>query len=192
MDSYISEIRIFAGNFAPREWMFCQGQTLSISEYTPLYALIGTMYGGDGVQTFKLPDLRGRTVIGPGQGPGLPTYIQGQVSGSESVVLTSPYMPSHTHSVLSLTNVAANASMKALSTAGGGDNPSGAYPALQADNYGTAPSTPSTTRMAAQPVTGTLSATLSATGGNQPIAIRSPYLAMNFIIAVEGIFPSRN
>src|SRR6478672_10112699 len=96
-EPFLAEIIMFAGNFAPRGWAFCQGQILSIAQNTALFSLLGTTYGGNGQTTFALPDLRGRVPVGTGQGPGLSNYDLGQVSGSESVTLTVSQMPAHNH-----------------------------------------------------------------------------------------------
>src|SRR5436190_23399763 len=97
-DPLLGEIMLVPYNFAPRGWAFCQGQILSIAQNTALFSLLGTTYGGNGQTTFALPDLRGRCAIAPGQGPGLPNYVLGQVSGTPSVTLTNSTMPGHNHS----------------------------------------------------------------------------------------------
>jgi microcystin-dependent protein len=100
MENYLGEIRIFAGNFAPQGWLFCQGQLLAISQNQALFALLGTTYGGDGQTTFSVPDLRGRAAVGLGAGPGLSPYQQGQQAGYETVTLTTAQLPVHQHPVL--------------------------------------------------------------------------------------------
>lgn len=180
VDPYIATITNFAGNFAPQNWMFCQGQIISIAEYSTLYALIGTTYGGDGQVTFALPDLRSRVAIHQGQGPGLSNYVIGQMAGTENQTLLTTQLPAHNHNVVTFTG-AFNAS---TSTTDLTDSPGNAIPAAGATVYsnvqdgGTLGSMPfnSITPMA---------------GGNAPISIVQPYTAMNYIIAVEGIFPSR-
>ncbi len=167
-EPFIAEIIMFAGNFAPRGWAICQGQILSIAQNTALFSLLGTTYGGNGQTTFALPDLRGRTPIGTGQGPGLSNIQLGEVSGAESVTLTQAQLPSHNHLA---------AVTQAAST---GSRPSGTFPA-GGGAYGAA-SDGSTFNPAF----------IQSAGGNQPFGIRSPYLGMNYIIALEGIFPSRN
>lgn len=101
--AYIGEIRMFAGNFAPYGWAFCQGQTLPISQYQAVFSLLGTFYGGDGTSTFALPDLRGRVPLSFGQGPGLSSYTLGQESGTESVTATVATLPAHTHTISTVT-----------------------------------------------------------------------------------------
>ena len=185
----MSEIRLFGGNFAPQGYMLCQGQQMSIAQWSALYALLGTMYGGDGVQTFNLPDLRGRTPIGAGQGPGLPMMDEGQAGGSESMTMTTQYMPVHNHA-LTVSSITASASLKAFTTAGSSDQPIASFMASAPELY-VAPAS-ADAFMAPQTVSGTVSLSLSATGSGQPFSNRSPYLGINFIICVEGIFPSRN
>lgn len=181
MDPTLGEVKLFAGNFAPVSYAICNGQLLSIAENNALFALIGTTYGGDGQVTFALPDLRGRIPVGAGQGPGLsPVYIA-QQWGTENISLTSASMPMHSH-VLQSANVVVNAST------GSGDNPAGAY-------WGTANSnvyseSTDNTLLAADAIQPTI--ICNTTGAGQPFSNMQPYLAMNYIIAVEGIFPSRN
>lgn len=165
-DYYLGEIRLFGFNFAPRGWALCNGQLMSISQNSALFALLGTTYGGDGITTFALPDLRGRVAIHQGQGPGLSSHVMGEVGGTETVTLTTNQMPSHAHNPLG--------SAGAQTT----NRPDGAAPA-QGGNY----STPD----ASHPM-----ATTSVVGGSQPHNNVQPYLTMNYCIAVTGIFPSRN
>lgn len=189
MDPYISEIRIFAGTFAPRSWMLCQGQSLSIAEWTAVYALIGTMYGGDGVQSFNLPDLRGRKVVGTGQGPGLTPYDEGEANGTEAITISSIQMPIHNHQVLTQGTPNVSIGMKAFSGLGSNDNPLNSYIAGLANSYTTSSVTET---MASADVAGTVQIGLAVAGGSQPLSIRTPFLGLNFIFCVEGIFPSRN
>ena len=183
IEPYLANVTIFGGNFAPRGWMFCQGQLLAIANYDALYALIGTTYGGDGQTTFALPDLRSRVAVHPGQGAGLSSYVLGEMGGVENVTMLSSNLPSHTHTVLTITG-----SPGANSSAGTTDNANNAVPASAApasNNYNTSDSG----------ITLGVSSSMAVTpiaGGNQPFSVISPYLAMNYVIAVEGIFPSRN
>lgn len=175
---YIGEIRLFGGNFAPRDWFFCNGQILSIAEYETLYALIGTTYGGDGVQTFALPDLRGRLAVGEGTGPGLTPRVIGESSGTEQVTLTVQQIPGHSHA--------------ALATTAAGNLPgptSAAVPASPSGANSTLYSIPGTTPFAYQNF---LPGTIGVTGGNQPHTNLMPSLCVSFIIATAGVFPSRN
>lgn len=183
VEPYLATITNFAGNFAPRGWMFCQGQLLSIAEYNALFALIGTTYGGDGQVTFGLPDFRSRVAVHEGQGPGLSNYSIGEMSGTESVTLLSINLPMHNHSLVSLTNTA-----QPVSTATTGNSTmAGGYPAAGA-------SVPLFANSSDGSFMGSWSSLGSTpiAGSNQPVSILQPYLSMNFIIAVEGIFPSRN
>ena len=180
VDPYIATITNFAGNFAPMSWMFCQGQLLSIAEYSPLFALIGTTYGGDGQVTFALPDLRSRVAIHEGQGPGLSNYLIGQMAGTENVTLLSPQLPAHNHTVATFTG-AFNAS---TATSGLVGVPNNAIPAAGASVYSNSPDGAQLGTMPCHSIT-------PIVGGNAPLSIVQPYLAMNYIIAVEGIFPSR-
>lgn len=180
IEPYLGNVTIFAGNFAPRGWMFCQGQLLSIAAYDALFALLGTTYGGDGQTTFGLPDLRSRAAVHAGQGQGLSNYVLGEMGGWESTTLLSINLPVHTHGVTSFTP------QQPASTATTGVNiPTNAYPAAGTALYNTASDGSSMGSYSS------LSSTPIA-GASQPISIVQPYLAMNFIIAVEGIFPSRN
>ncbi len=167
---YVGEIRIFAGNFAPAGWAFCHGQLLAISENTTLFQLIGTTYGGDGQSTFGLPNLQGRVPIHQGQGPGLSNRVIGQNGGTESVTLTAAQIPVHGHAQLV-------SAAPALSR-----SPQGNLPAIaQGDLYSTG--TPDTAMAATA---------IAATGGSQPHENMQPYLGLNFIISLFGIFPTQN
>jgi len=176
MEGYIAEIRLFAGNFAPRGWAFCQGQILSINSNTALFSLLGTTYGGNGQTTFALPDLRGRTAVGPGQGPGLPAVNLGEVSGEPTHSLIITEMPAHNH----------QAQAQGNSSAGDSSSPNGNTWATSTtrDNIyiNAAPNGP----MAANTVT------IGIAGNSQPHNNMQPYLGMNYIICMEGIYPSRN
>ena len=164
---FVGEIRIFAGNFAPLGWAFCQGQLLAISENEVLFQLIGTIYGGDGQSTFQLPDLRGRFPIHQGN-----SFVIGEISGAESVTLTTQQLPGHTHGAVA---------------SGGGNVVSPANAVWSTDPFGntaaytTPPATPPKMRADA----------IGNTGGGQPHENRQPYLGVNFIIALFGVFPSQ-
>ncbi|KAB2918588.1 MAG: phage tail protein [Bacteroidetes bacterium] len=191
MEGYIGEVRLFAGNFAPRAWMLCQGQSLSIAEYTPLYALIGTMYGGDGQQSFLLPDLRGRRAVHSGNstGPGLqPIYI-GEVGGYEQINITSSQMPAHSHPIAATLTGSATVQFANVD-ADSGVTPQNNYFAISSENF----YAPGGDTTLANPIVTTNVSTmsLSTAGGSQPIPLVTPYLALNYVICLEGIFPSRN
>lgn len=175
-EPFIGQVMLFAGNFAPRGWAFCQGQILSIAQNTALFSILGTTYGGNGQTTFALPDLRGRVAIGTGQGPGLPVINLGQMDGAPTHTLIITEMPAHNHTA------------QAQGNSGSGDSssPNGNTWATSTsrDNVyiNAAPNGP----MAANTVT------VGIAGGSQPHNNMQPYLGMNYIIAIEGIYPSRN
>lgn len=169
-DPFIGEIRMAGFNFAPLGWARCEGQLVSIAQNTALFALIGTQFGGNGQTTFGLPDLRGRLPIHRGQGPGLSPRSMGEVLGSEQVTLTAAQMPGHTHVLAAATDGTRTA------TAAGNLLASG-----EADLFGR---DPATSPMAAD--------ALAPAGGGQPHPNLQPFLCVNFIIAVVGIFPPRN
>jgi microcystin-dependent protein len=167
---FVGEIRIFAGNFAPVGWAFCAGQLMAISENDTLFNLIGTTYGGDGQTTFALPDLRGRFAVHQGQGPGLSPYVIGEATGTETVTLTLQQLPAHNHP--------ANAGI------GGNDlSPAGNLWATDAGGNTAAYSDAHDMQMAA--------AAIGPTGGGQPHDNVQPFLAVNFIISLFGVFPSQ-
>lgn len=167
---FIGEIRMFGGNFAPRGFAFCSGQLLAISQNDTLFALIGTTYGGDGQTTFALPDLRGRIPVHAGQGPGLASYVLGQSSGSETVTLTAQQLPAHTHAA------------QAQSAAGTQAGPGGGVWAASGQNQFSSNA----------PNAGMSTAAIGPVGGSQPHDNMAPFQVVSFIIALEGIFPSRN
>src|SRR4051794_4978091 len=162
---YVGEIRMFAGNFAPAGWMLCEGQLLPISENDVLFQLIGTTYGGDGEETFQLPDLRGRIPIHQGASPGTSSHALGESGGVESVTLTTQQIPVHTHALL------------ASSAPQNTTNPAGALPAQPGQIQPYIDDTPDT----AFPPT-----TVTPVGGSQPHDNFQPYLCVNFIISLFG------
>ncbi len=168
---YVGEIRMFAGNFAPAGWMFCDGQLLPISEYETLFQLIGTTYGGDGQETFALPDMRSRIPVHNGTGPGLSTRVLAETGGVEEVTLTTNQIPVHNHPFLTYNAVA--------NTPNSGNN----LLALssQAQMYfGDPPNVPMN------------AGSISQVGGNQPHENLMPFLCVSFIISLFGIFPTPN
>jgi len=177
MEPFIGMIVAFGGNFAPRGWALCDGQLLSINSHSALFSILGTTYGGDGVSTFALPDLRGRVAIHPGRGPGLSSYNLGQKGGTETVTLTTNQMPSHKHTLQA-------------STSNGNQNQPGNH-SLAA--YGT-PGPPVASGPYSDQAANTSmnSSGMSNTGGGQPFNILQPYQAVNFIIALVGTYPSRS
>ena len=188
MNQYLAEIRMFGGNFAPRGWALCQGQLLSISQNDALFALLGTTYGGNGVQTFGLPDFRGRRAVHNGAGPGLSTYYLGEKGGAETTVVTTSKMPVHSHPITGSISVTAN--IMASSNDPDAATPVGASFCVAEENIY---ATPGDANFGAPVVATSFSAmSLATNGGSQPIEILSPYQVVNFIICTEGIFPSRN
>jgi len=177
MEGYIAQIIMFAGNFAPQNWAFCFGQLQSIAQNTALFSLLGTTYGGDGQTTFALPDLRGRVPVGTGQGPGLPNVTLGEVSGFPTTTLLVANLPAHNHTAT--TNVGVSSANTTTEEAAGN------ILANQAQNF-YAPV------VTVNGSLGGVATTVGVTGGNQPVSIMQPYLGMNFVICLQGIFPSRN
>lgn len=172
-EPFIAEIRIFAGNFAPRSWAFCDGQLLPVAQNTALFSLIGTTYGGDGRSTTALPDLQGRAAMHPGRGPGLTSRRLGQRGGVETVTLSEAQMPNHNHT------------MRTLSDPGDLFQANNTR-SLSRSRNGFAYQSNSTSNLVALD-----SRTLPNTGGSQPHNNLQPFIAMNFIIALQGLYPSR-
>lgn len=204
MEGYFAEVRLFAGNFAPMYWAFCQGQTMSINENTALYSLLGTQYGGDGQQTFSLPDLRGRVPVGIGTGTGLPFVFQGEQSGNEYCIMQYSQMPAHTHPVTSGTTGLipvdgdVQITMNVNNNPGTNPSPENNFIAGYSGLFTNASSNNDSLASHALNVnTNNLSVNLGAvqaslTGAGQPISTMMPFLVLNYIICVEGIYPSRN
>jgi microcystin-dependent protein len=167
---FVGEIRIFAGSFAPTGWALCDGQLMPISQNTALFSLLGTAYGGDGRSTFALPDLRGRVPVHVGQGPGLTERLWGEVLGSEAHTLSVGEIPVHTHP------------LGASAANGSSDAPAGGVMAR---------SPAAVPQYAAVADTTLAASAVSPTGGGQPHNNMQPYLTLNFIIALQGFFPSR-
>lgn len=180
MDPYIGEIQFFGGNFAPASYAFCNGQIMSIAENTALFSLIGTIYGGDGQTTFALPDFRGRMAVGANgsQGPGLAPVELGEMAGTESVTMSLANLPAHAHT-LNAAQIAVNGANGDASSPVGGVI--AAHGTAFAESFGTN-----------QTLASSISGQVALTGNSQPIPVRVPYLGLNFIIAVEGIYPPRN
>ncbi|WP_420573820.1 phage tail protein [Kordia sp.] len=191
MDPFIGEIVMFGGNFAPRGWALCNGQLLAISQNSALFSILGTTYGGDGRTTFALPDLRGRSAIHPGTGPGLSTIKLGQRGGAEYHTLNVLEMPNHSHSGATLKGTIGCNEEDADS-----EDPTGhtlgpiqvsASSAVTVNAYN---SQPVDSTMAPNSVS--ISGNTLATGGNQSFYIRNPFEGVNFIIAMLGVYPSRS
>lgn len=179
MQGYISEIRLFAADFAPKYWAFCSGQLLAVSTNQALFSLLGTTYGGNGIQTFALPDFRGRAPMGTGQAPSVPSYPLGLVSGSPTITALLANLPGHTHVG------SGSYAMGALSDGGDVGIPTGNNLASLTDLYSA-----QTANTALRPATSTI--TIGITGSNAPIPVQQPYLGMNYVICLYGQFPSRN
>jgi microcystin-dependent protein len=174
-EPFLAEIVMFGANFAPRGWAYCEGQLLPINQNSALFSLLGTIYGGDGRTTFALPDLRGRVPIQPGNGPGLSSYTLGERGGAERVTLTIAEMPSHNHSVTLHGERGASTST----------NPAGNLLA-NGNSYAAHNSANPEPAMASQSIT------QANIGGGQSHYNIQPFLCVNFIIALQGTFPSRN
>ena len=170
-EPFLGQILMVGFNFAPRGWAYCNGQLLPIAQNTALFSLLGTTYGGNGQTTFALPNLQSRVPIHFGQGAGLSAYSLGETGGQESVTLTTPQMPAHNHT----------AALNASGGAGSDGSPTGNYLA-DGNQY----TSSTNTSMNANAVA------IGIAGGTQPHSNIQPYLGLNFIIALEGIFPSRN
>jgi microcystin-dependent protein len=170
-EPFVGEIRMFGGSFAPAGWAFCSGQLIPISENETLFNLIGTTYGGDGQETFQLPDLQGRIPIHAGQGPGLQNYQIGERAGVESVTLTTPQIPIHSHPMIASTNVAT------ATGAAGNVLASTIVTKLYVEDV-------DDVAMSANAI--------SPAGGSQPHDNMMPFLVVSFIISLFGIFPTQN
>jgi microcystin-dependent protein len=186
MDPFLGEIRMVGFNFAPVGWALCNGQTLPISQYSALFALLGTTFGGNGTTTFNLPNLQGRVPIDVGSGAGLPVYTWGQMGGSANVSIQTANLPAHSHQIAPpVSNVKATSS-----------SPASAYPTVLDTTIagGARDETAATKGYAASSVAGQTAAAYASatTGGSTPLSIEPPYLAVFFIIALQGIFPSRS
>lgn len=163
-EGFIGEVKMFAGNFAPRGWMKCEGQLLPIAQYSALFSILGTQYGGDGRTTFALPDMRGRVAMGTGQGPGLSQSQIGQQKGQENVTLTDLNLPAHTHTIQK----------------------------EQSEPVEVAQPTRGQRAVTVNHPIGETTVQTGTTGNNQPVNNMQPSLSITYIICVSGIFPSRS
>jgi microcystin-dependent protein len=181
MEGVIGYVTMFAGNFAPKAWAFCAGQVINIASNTALFSILGTTYGGNGTTTFALPDLRGRTIVGVGTGPGLSSYSLGQVGGTENTTLNITQMPAHVHPVAVVAANPVTEDIANITTASGnvyardiaGLNPYAGGPNV---NMG--------------PLQASL--TMAPAGNNQPYSNLRPLLGLNQIICQFGVYPARN
>lgn len=177
MDPFVAEIRIFPFNFAPKGWAFCDGQILPLSQNTALFSLLGTTYGGDGKSNFALPDMQGNAPMHPGQGPGLSLHDLGETGGSETVTLLESEIPAHSHNAMCANN----------SVNGDKDSPAG-------NLLATVPLTgspPAYAPPAGNTVVAMSGNAIAPAGGDQPHNNMSPYLTLNFCIALQGVYPPR-
>lgn len=179
-DPFMGQVIMFGGNYAPLNWLPCDGRLLPIAQYDALYSLLGTTYGGDGVQTFGLPSLQSRIPINQGQGPGLGPYVMGQMLGTENVTLTTPNLATHTHAWVAsnppgTSNVPNN---NLLATEGGAD-------ASQVSAYAPFDTTPAN-------MTTLASYAITPSGNSQPHVNIQPYQAVTYCICIYGIYPSQN
>lgn len=168
---FIGTIRLVAFNFAPVDWALCQGQSLPIAGNDALFALLGTTFGGDGQRTFNLPDLRGRVAVGQGQGPGLSNYVPGQLGGTEAITLTASQAPLHSHRLMAADNV---------TTPDPGPGLVLGTPATAVKLYGSSAPTP------------LAPTSIAPFGSSAPHENRQPYLGLNYIISLMGIFPQQS
>ena len=179
MDEFIGIVKLFAGNFAPRYWMLCDGRMLSKQKYSGLFSLLGNTYGGDGISTFALPDLRGRVAVGVGQGTRLSPVNLGEAGGVESVTLILPEMPTHTHFVTVRLNAGSDTNMT--------DIASGNVLANEKRGGTDAPAIYTSDANVAQMRDDAATTTVLAEGGSQPHENRQPYLGLNYIICLSGV-----
>lgn len=185
MDQYLGEIRMVGFNFAPVGWALCNGQQLAITSYSALFALLGTTFGGDGIRTFNLPDLQGRVPLNVGNGAGLPSYVWGESGGAANVTLLTSNLPMHTHPIAPpVSNVNGTSS-----------SPVNGYPAVEATTVTLSGQRPTAVTLgyAASSVSGQTEAAYQSgvAGGSVPVSVEPPFLAVYFIIALTGIFPTR-
>ncbi len=184
-DPYLGQVQLFGFNFAPQGWAQCQGQILPISQYVALFSIIGTFYGGNGTSNFALPNLQGNSVVGAGQAPGLSPYVVGEIVGTPTVTIDSSTMARHNHglvatSVVGTKNTASGNQLALAVVSGGGSKGSNGY-----TNQIYSPN-------ASQATTGLAPQAIGMTGGSQPHNNMQPYLALNYCIALNGVFPPRN
>ncbi len=217
-EPFLGEVMVFTGNFAPRGYALCDGSLLPISQNSALFAILGTTYGGDGRVTFGLPDMRGRTLVSAGAGPGLSPRVLGEASGGESTTLTTEQLPTHIHSFAAgqpvtatgtipktAVNITSTSTVNCNTSASGIANPQGGYPGEGGNNPAWADSkngtmandmvTTASTVTADIPISVSVSltsGTTAAAGGSQPLSIMPPFLAIYYCMALEGIFPSRS
>ncbi len=177
MDGVIGYTTLFAGNFAPKNWAYCLGQIIAISSNTALFSILGTTYGGNGTTTFALPNTAGRRVVGAGSGPGLSPYSLGQYAGSENITLTIDQMPAHAHPQI------INISNGSFDDTGNTSSPENARFAANGSGYASG----ATVRMKPYNV----NVQMTSTGSAIPYSIVPPFLGLNYVICMYGVFPAR-
>lgn len=187
-DPYVGEIMMIGGNFCPLGWMDADGRLLPITQYSALYSLFGTMYGGDGRTSFGVPDLRSRVPVGIGTGPGLTPVSQGQKAGQEQVVLNQGQLPTHTHSATSEATSALNATTDTTDTS----TPSGSRLGELPNAAGYASTGAFNASLEAGSVTTTVTTTIGNAGSSQPVSVVQPYIGIRFCVAYQGIYPPRS
>lgn len=178
MEGTMAVVTTWAANFAPKNWAYCNGQLISIAQNSALFSLLGTTYGGNGQTTFGLPQLQSRTVVGTGHGAGLSNYVLGEMAGTPTITLLMSNIPPHNH------NGNAAIALQGSATNGGEESPSNNYPGNIAGGYGTVPDGTMATPQ--------YNAIVGIAGGSVPYSNMAPYLAINYIICMYGIYPSRN
>ncbi|MGN6315470.1 phage tail protein [Trinickia sp.] len=200
-DPYLGEIRMVGFNFAPNGWAMCQGQLLAISQNSALFSLLGTYYGGNGVSNFQLPNMQGRSPVGMGQGLGLSNINIGEMAGTENATLTMSNMPQHTHAATvagggaGTATIAIPASTSTTTQSGVPSNAAVLGPVSVSNRQGELYTT-GTADVTLKPfdvsvTAGTPTVTNSMVGQNLPFSLRNPYIGINFVIALQGVFPSR-
>jgi microcystin-dependent protein len=196
-DPFLGEIRMFGGNFAPRGWALCNGQTIAITQNNALFAILGTTYGGDGVTNFKLPNLQGRLPMHWGNGAGLTPRTLGELAGGENAALSISNLPAHTH-VATFTPSGTGVAVNVTTTVGTLPSPVGN---MLGQSPAAGPTAANIYAPSTSPASGTLagvsgggggSVAVAMTGSSIPVGVISPFLTFSFIIALSGIFPSRN
>ncbi len=200
-DGYLGQVILFAGNFAPQNWALCNGQLMPVNQYQALFSVLGTTYGGDGINNFKLPDLRGAVPVSAGVAATGTSYLQGTTGGTESTTLGINQMPSHNHVIGGTASVSGNitATMKVNSSSGGADSPSGNFLGNDGTTQVYASANSGSDMLNANAITvnasgmtvNTSSLQVQPNGLGQPFSNMQPYLVMNYIICTNGLYPSK-
>lgn len=183
-EELMGTVKLFAGTYAPRGYMFCAGQLLPIAQYNALFSLLGTTYGGNGTTNFALPNLQGAVAIGQGNGQGT-TYVLGQVGGTPNITLTTNNLPAHVHTGMGKISVSSGNATDAVAVEGDAiATPGSVVSRVFTPTLGYNKTTPDVNVIS--------NITTGVTGNNAPLPIMQPYVAMSYIICIEGIYPSRN